>query len=323
MTPGGVIFHPSRRRRRRVDGPARAQDEIGHSALIDGPGGTFFPNSREMVNISPASKPSIRPAAMPPFVRTARCFPHLCATFYLPVPATKPPVRSRRTASRRRWFCCGPRRPNTLFFHGLSAVAPTTPRWSGTRFSDEATAALHAVLVSDPTLLHSGSRAAPCRPTQIINKLTVLSAAVALSVGLSACGGGSSTKTATPEEMCTAAGGTYADGECTTAAEMLAQRQADQRDAISDAIDAATTAVAAVDDDATDAEVSAANTAVAAARTAISGAADIPQAEKDANTGTVDALASRLSDAVTSARWRWMQRQRRRGWQRSTVPGRR
>ena len=40
--------------------------------------------------------------------------------------------------------------------------------------------------------------------------------------------------------------------------------------------------------------------AVAAARTAISGAAEVPQAEKDANTGTVNALASRLSAAETS-----------------------
>ena len=125
---------------------------------------------------------------------------------------------------------------------------------------------------------------------------------MALSVGLSACGGGGSSTTTemTPKEKCEAAGGTYADDTCTTAAELLAQRQAEQRDAISDTIDAATTAVAAVDDDATDDEVSAARTAVAAARTAISGAADVPQAEKDANTGTVDALASRLSDAVTS-----------------------
>ena len=123
---------------------------------------------------------------------------------------------------------------------------------------------------------------------------------MALSVGLSACGGGSSTKTATPEEMCTAAGGSYADGTCTTAAELLAQRQTEQRTAISDAIDAAEEAVAAVDDEATDEAVAAANAAVAAARTAISSAADVPQTEKDANTGTVDLIDGTLTAALTS-----------------------
>ena len=40
--------------------------------------------------------------------------------------------------------------------------------------------------------------------------------------------------------------------------------------------------------------------AVAAARTAISDAADLPQAEKDANTGAVDAIANRLTAALES-----------------------
>ena len=87
---------------------------------------------------------------------------------------------------------------------------------------------------------------------------------------------------------------------CTSAAELLEERQGAQRMAISTAIGTAETAVAGIDDDSTDTEVSAANMAVAAARTAISGAADLPQAEKDANTGTVNAIANRLTTALES-----------------------
>ena len=85
-----------------------------------------------------------------------------------------------------------------------------------------------------------------------LNKLTVLAAAVALSVGLSACGGGSS-KTAIPEptdeEKCTAAGGTYADGMCETAeakalaaAKTAAQTAADMADTAADAAEMAANA---------------------------------------------------------------------------------
>ena len=74
-----------------------------------------------------------------------------------------------------------------------------------------------------------------------------------------------------------------------------------ERAAIKTAIDMASTAVAAVDNDSTDAEVSAADAAVAAARKAITDAANVPDEEKAANTGTVDALASRLT-AAKSAR---------------------
>ena len=72
---------------------------------------------------------------------------------------------------------------------------------------------------------------------------------------------------------------------------------ADQRTAIKTAIDTASSAVAAVNDEATDAQVMAADSAIAAARKAIMDAADVPAEEKAANTGTVDALASRLSAA--------------------------
>ena len=80
----------------------------------------------------------------------------------------------------------------------------------------------------------------------------------------------------------------------------LEERQADQRDAISSAIGTAQTAVAAVDNDSTDSEVSAADSAIAAARSAIAAAVDVPAAEKSANTGTVNALASRLTDAKSA-----------------------
>ena len=141
-----------------------------------------------------------------------------------------------------------------------------------------------------------------------LNKLTVLAAAVALSVGLAACGGGSSKTTMpeppepTPQESCEAGDGRWnADTmTCTTAAELLAERQAAQRMAISDAIAAANTAVAGVDDDSTDSEVAAANAAVAAARAAIANAADLPQAEKDSDTRAVGVIASTLSAALES-----------------------
>ena len=74
----------------------------------------------------------------------------------------------------------------------------------------------------------------------------------------------------------------------------------EQRAAIKTAIDTASTAVAAVDDDATDAQVMAAGAAIAAARKAISDAADVPPEEKAANTGTVNALAGRLTVATDS-----------------------
>ena len=73
-----------------------------------------------------------------------------------------------------------------------------------------------------------------------------------------------------------------------------------ERGAIKTAIDAAETAVAMVDNDSTDAEVQAADDAIAAARKAITDAAAVPAAEKAANTGTVDAIASRLMAAKTS-----------------------
>ena len=99
--------------------------------------------------------------------------------------------------------------------------------------------------------------------------------------GLAACGGG---------------GG----GTATVSGSTLEERQSTQRGGISTAIATAETTVAGVDDESTDSEVRAAEMAVAAARQAITNAVDVPTAEKAANTGTVNAIANRLTAAKTS-----------------------
>ena len=75
---------------------------------------------------------------------------------------------------------------------------------------------------------------------------------------------------------------------------------AGQRMAISDAIAAARTAVGMVNDDSDDATVQAAEDAIADARVAIAGQADVPQAEKDANSGTVGEIMAQLDAAKMS-----------------------
>ena len=55
-----------------------------------------------------------------------------------------------------------------------------------------------------------------------------------------------------------------------------------------------------MNDDSTPAEVKAADDAITAARSAITAATNVPAAERDANTGTVNALESRLTAAKTS-----------------------
>ena len=142
------------------------------------------------------------------------------------------------------------------------------------------------------------------KKSKVTRSLLAACSIVALSAVMYGCvhnGGGDPAPMATPEEMCTDAGGRWnADMTCTSADELAAEELAEQRSAIKMAIDAANTAVAAVDDDSTDAEVSAADTAIAAARKAIMDAADVPAAEKAANTGTVNAIAGRLTDAKSS-----------------------
>ena len=137
------------------------------------------------------------------------------------------------------------------------------------------------------------------------NLVVALVAAFALAACSSSDnGGGTDTDVMelTPQETCEEGGGRWnADDTCTSAeqlaAEAAAARAATQRSAIMTAIGTASTAVAAVDNDSTDAEVSAADDAIADARTAIANADDVPDAETAANSGTVDALASRLTAA--------------------------
>ena len=140
-------------------------------------------------------------------------------------------------------------------------------------------------------------------------RLSLFAVLAAFTLALTGCGGGGGggddppmMPEPTAQEMCEGEGGRWnADETCTTAeelaAEELMQRQQAQRTAISTAIGTATTAVNNVDNDSTDSEVNAADTAIANARTAIANAADLPQAEKDANTGTVNALYTQLSGA--------------------------
>ncbi|MDE2789049.1 MAG: hypothetical protein OXI81_01315 [Paracoccaceae bacterium] len=112
-------------------------------------------------------------------------------------------------------------------------------------------------------------------------KLTLKHAIVVFGILpiLAACGGGG--------------GGTPS----TDSGPTLEERQTEQRDAIKTAIGKAETAVAAVKDDSADSVVGAADAAITEARNAITAAKDVPDAEKTANTGTVNALASRLTAA--------------------------
>ena len=115
-----------------------------------------------------------------------------------------------------------------------------------------------------------------------INKLYAFALAAVFALTLAGCGGGGG-------------GSTTTDPDPTP----MPDPAIAQRAAIKSAIDTASTAVAAVDNDSSDADVTAADNAVAAARGAITAATDVPAEEKAANTGTVDALASRLSAAKT------------------------
>ena len=138
-------------------------------------------------------------------------------------------------------------------------------------------------------------------------KCFAMVALLVAALGVAGCGGGGSTATEeempmpTPQEMCENADGRWnADETCTSAAELVMERQAAQRSAISTAIGTATTAVNAVDNDSSGADVSAADTALANARSAIAAADDLSDEEKAANTGTVNALATVLASAKTA-----------------------
>ena len=140
-------------------------------------------------------------------------------------------------------------------------------------------------------------------------KLSLFAVLAACTLALTGCGGGGGggddppmmPDPPDPQMVCEDAGGRYnADGSCTSAEQLVMERQEMQRNAITTAIGTATTAVNAVNNDSTDAEVSAADTAIGNARSAIMAAADLPQAERDANTGTVNALATQLGNAKTA-----------------------
>ena len=140
-----------------------------------------------------------------------------------------------------------------------------------------------------------------------INKFYAFALAAVFAIALAGCGGGGGTAEApepppmpTPQEQCEAADGEWRNGACVTAAELMAERQAAQRTAINTAIAAATATVNAVGNDSTDTQVSAADTALANARSAIAAGADLSAAEKAANTGTVNALATVLASAKTA-----------------------
>ena len=140
------------------------------------------------------------------------------------------------------------------------------------------------------------------------NKIFSFMLAAAFALTLAGCGGGGGGGTAQmpdtmpdPQMECEDAGGRYnADMTCTSAEELTMEMQAAQRSAISSAIGAASDAVAAVNDDSTDAEVMAADAAIEAANAAIANAADVPAAEKAANSGRVSQIEGRLSAALES-----------------------
>ncbi len=137
-------------------------------------------------------------------------------------------------------------------------------------------------------------------------KLALSAGALALSLALAGCGGGGSPAAMmepepSPQETCENAGGRYnADMSCTSAADLLKERQTAQRKAISDAISTATSAVAAVMDDSPVDVVTKADNAISAARKAIEDAGDVPENERASDTRTVDTLAGGLALAKTS-----------------------
>ena len=130
-------------------------------------------------------------------------------------------------------------------------------------------------------------------------------AAAALGLAVAGCGSSGSDDTppvaaVSPEKMCVDAGGSYADGECTSAEDLLAQKQQAQRGDIETAIGMAETAVVGLTDDASDAAIEAADTAVAAAKKAVTGASDLPDPEKDAHNNRIAGIERQLGTKKTS-----------------------
>ena len=142
------------------------------------------------------------------------------------------------------------------------------------------------------------------------SRLGIAGIVLLAAFGLAACGGGGGgTAEAppppepTPQQTCVADGGRWnADMTCTSAAALLAERQADQRSAILTEINAATMAlsvVTAAGDGATEAEVMAAEAAVARARAAIDAADDLPAAEIAQHNTALEQIDTPLMTART------------------------
>ena len=112
-------------------------------------------------------------------------------------------------------------------------------------------------------------------------KLGKAASVLFLALAMAGCGGGGGTTETTPE---------------TPVPDPAIKQRAD----IATAIGTAQTAVAAVNNDSTDTEVKTADDAITIARGAITAATNVPAEERAANTGTVNALASRLTAAKTA-----------------------
>ena len=130
-------------------------------------------------------------------------------------------------------------------------------------------------------------------------KLTLISCATALAFGLAACSGSSPTPPVEPsaQEMCESAGGSYANGTCTTAEQLAAAEAASIAKAIADAKAAADALTAESSSD----DVVAAEALAAAARAAIAGAMYASPADTAASLaaiGTVDTTVATAKAAV-------------------------
>ena len=124
------------------------------------------------------------------------------------------------------------------------------------------------------------------------SNLKLLPAALLTAVlALAGCGGGGdTTPMPTPEEQCTAGGGTYADGNCKSAEQVAAE----------DAIAAAYMAAAGLDATSDDAAISAAESLIMAAQTAIAALSMDEAAENAAVLATAESLASAWRAALTA-----------------------